>query len=316
MHEMEFWQLRYLIATADEGNYGRAAARLNVSQPSVTRAIQSLETELGVDLLRRGRGGFGMTEAGALFVAAARKLLDEADAAAGLARRAAQGEIGTIAIGFEASVVLARMPALVALYKREHADLVFEFLEMTTADQTAALLDRRIDMGVVAPFAPDDRIEAAPFISERLHAAVWSGHPTFKRDVVDLQTIAAEPIIASPHGGQCGLHVRIVDAFGRAGVHITTAAEVNDTQLMLDFVAARLGVALVPESVAACGHRGVTFLKIEPEERVNYSMIWLRDNDRPAVDRFRHFVQQQAPGEGEASPASDRPKRRSADAVS
>jgi len=313
MHEMEFWQLRYLIATADEGNYGRAAARLNVSQPSVTRAIQSLETELGVDLLRRGRGGFGMTEAGVLFVAAARKLLDEANTAAGLARRAAQGEIGTIAIGFEASVILARMPTLVALYKREHANVVFEFLEMTTVDQTAALVDRRIDIGVVAPFAPNNRIEAVPFISERLHAAVWSGHPTVERDAVDLQTIAAEPVIASPR--HCGLHARIVDAFGRAGVRMTTAAEVNDTQLMLDFVAARLGIALVPESVAARGHRGVTFLKIKPEEWVNYSMIWLRDSDRPAVDRFRQFVQQ-AHGEVEASPASDRPKQRSADAVS
>ena len=312
---MEFWQLRYLIATAEEGNYGRAAARLNVSQPSVTRAIQSLETELGVDLLRRGRGGFRMTEAGALFVAAARKLVDAANTAAGLARRAAQGEIGTIAIGFEASVVLARMPSLVSLYKSENADLVFEFSEMTTASQTAALLDRRIDIGVVAPFAPNDRIEAVPFISERLYAAVWSGHPTVERDAVDLQTIAAEPVIASPHGGHCGLHARIVDAFERARVHMTTAAEVNDTQLMLDFVAARLGIALVPESVAARGHRGVTFLKIKPEERVNYSMIWLRDNDRPAVDRFRQFVQQ-ALGEVVANPAFDRPKRRSAGAVS
>jgi DNA-binding transcriptional LysR family regulator len=254
-----------------------------------------------------------MTEAGMLFIAAARKLLDGANTAAGLARRAARGEIGTIAIGFEASLVLARMPTLVALYKRENADLAFEFLEMTTADQTAALLDRRIDIGVVTLFAPDNRIEAVPFTSEPLYAAVWSGHPTIERDAVDLQTIAAEPMIANPHGGHCGLHARIVDAFGRAGVRMKTAAEVNDTQLMLDFVAARLGIALVPESVAARGHPGVVFLEIQPEERVNYSMIWLRDNDRPAVDRFRQFMQQPHK-ELEASRSSDWRKGRSVDA--
>src|SRR5438270_10401421 len=148
---MEIWQLRYFLAVAEELNYGRAARKLNVAQPSVTRAVQGLEREIGVSLILRDKRRVELTPAGRGFAEDVRRLLSHAETSVRLARRTARGEVGSLTIGFEGSSAFAFIPQAVKAFRAGHPDFTFELLEMPTADQVAALKERRIDLGFVVP---------------------------------------------------------------------------------------------------------------------------------------------------------------------
>jgi DNA-binding transcriptional LysR family regulator len=281
---MELWQLKYFLAVADELNYGRAAARLSVAQPSVTRAVQGLESELGVTLFLRDKRRVELTPAGRVFADEARGLLAGLETGARQARRVERGEVGTLTIGFEGLSTFDFLPRAVQAFQARYPDVTVEFLEMSATDQAAALKDHRIELGFVVPPIDDPAIEVEVVGSESLVLAMPAAHRLAQQPTVKIALLAGERFIGSSTG--CGINRPIMAALGAAGAE-PPVARVSDTHLRLGFVAAGLGLTLVPTSAAQLTRTGISYRPLQPPVNVELAVARLKSaRADAALERF------------------------------
>jgi LysR family transcriptional regulator, benzoate and cis,cis-muconate-responsive activator of ben and cat genes len=281
---MELWQLRYFLAVADELNYGRAAARLNVAQPSVTRAVQGLENELGVTLFLRDKRRVELTPAGRMFADEARGLLAGLEMGARQARRVERGEVGALTVGFEGLSTFAFIPRAVQAFQGRYPDVTVELLEMPAAEQAAALKDHRIELGFVVPPIDDPAIEVEVVGSESLIVAMPATHRLARQPAVKTAQLAGERFIGS--SALCGINRPMMAALRAAGAE-QPLAQVNDMQLRLCFVAAGLGLTLVPASAAELTRAGISYRPLQPPVHVELAIARLKKARADAVlERF------------------------------
>jgi DNA-binding transcriptional LysR family regulator len=147
---MELRQLAYFEVIAEESHFGRASQRLSVAQPALTRQIQQLERELGVQLFDRAHRRIRLTEAGQALLVEARQLLAQAEQAKAAARRAARGETGRITVAFVGSATYGPLPLILRSFRERFPRVHLMLDEMDSSGQGAALMDRRVDVGVSA----------------------------------------------------------------------------------------------------------------------------------------------------------------------
>src|SRR5580765_5015079 len=147
----ELWQLRYFIAVAAELHFGRAAARLHISQPPLSRAIRALEEQLGVTLLARSRRRVELTAEGELFLGEARRIIDSLERAAGAVRALAAGERGRLRIGFVSLADYGVLPELLKAFKGARPGVSLALREMLSPDQANALTTGELDFGLLLP---------------------------------------------------------------------------------------------------------------------------------------------------------------------
>jgi DNA-binding transcriptional LysR family regulator len=281
---MELWQLKYFLAVADDLNYGRAAARLNVAQPSVTRAVQGLENELGVILFLRDKRRVELTPAGRLFADEARGLVAGLERGARQARRAERGEVGTLTVGFEGLSTFAFIPRAVEAFQARYPDVTVELLEMSATDQAAALKDHRIELGFVVPPIDDPAIEVEVVGSESLLLAMPAAHRLAQQPAVKTVQLAGERFIGS--STLCGTNRPMMVALRAAGAQ-QLVARVSDTYLRLCFVASGLGLALVPASVAELTRAGIGYRPLQPPVHVELAIARLKNaRADAALERF------------------------------
>jgi DNA-binding transcriptional LysR family regulator len=281
---MELWQLKYFLAVADELNYGRAAARLNVAQPSVTRAVQGLENELGVTLFLRDKRRVELTPAGRVFANEARSVLSGLERSARQARRVERGEVGTLTIGFEGLSSFAFIPHAVQAFQARYPDVTVELREMSATEQAAGLKDHRIELGFVVPPIDDPAIAVEVVGSESLVLAMPAAHRLAQQPTVKTAQLAGERFIGS--STLCGTNRPMMVAL-RAGAKPQVVAEVSDTQLRLGFVAAGLGVTLVPALVAELTRAGISYRPLQPPVHVELAIARLKNaRTDAALERF------------------------------
>jgi DNA-binding transcriptional LysR family regulator len=281
---MELWQLKYFLAVADELNYGRAAARLSVAQPSVTRAVQGLENELGVTLFLRDKRRVELTPAGRVFADEARGLLAGLEMGARQARRVERGEVGTLTIAFEGLSTFDFLPRAVQAFQAHYPDVTVEFLEMSATDQAAALKDHRIELGFVVPPIDDSAIEVEVVGSESLMLAMPAAHRLAQQTTVKIAQLAGERFISSSTA--CGTNRPIMVVLRTAGAE-PQVARVSDTHLRLCFVAAGLGLTLVPASVAELTRAGISYRPLQPPVHVELAVARLKSaRADAALERF------------------------------
>jgi LysR family transcriptional regulator, benzoate and cis,cis-muconate-responsive activator of ben and cat genes len=292
---MELWQLKYFLAVADELNYGRAAARLNVAQPSVTRAVQGLESELGATLFLRDKRRVELTPAGRVFADETRGLLAGLEASARQARRVERGEVGTLTIGFEGLSQFAFIPRAVQTFQVRYPDVSIQLLEMSATEQSVALKDHRIELGFVVPPIDDPAIEVEVVGSESLVLAMPAAHRLARQPTVKIADLAGERHIGS--STLCGVVNRpmVLALLGTVGPG-HQVAQVSDTQLRLCFVAAGLGLTLLPASAAELTLAGINYRPLQPPVHVELAIARLKSaRADAALERFveaaRHACQ-------------------------
>jgi DNA-binding transcriptional LysR family regulator len=247
---MELRQLRYFIAVAQELHFGRAAQRLHITQPPLSQQIQSLERELGVELLLRGRH-LSLTEAGRIFLEEACRVTTTADRAVSAAR--ATGErTSRLHVGFPATVA----PEIAALAIRTYRERYPEAGVSTTVAQTGehleALRTRQVHLAFVRIAAPeDDAMCFRQLQTEALHLVMSEEHPLARMSTVTVEQLANESIVLFPRSLDPTLHDYIVtDVCGRAGVELSVILEATTLESTLGAVRAKLGVAFIPTSTA------------------------------------------------------------------
>ena len=293
---MELRHLRYFVAVADALNFGRAARRLAISQPPLSRQIRALEEELGTPLLARTRRSVALTPAGAALLPEARRLLREAEALKEGARHLASGEAGTVALGFISVAAYNLLPALVPQFRRRHPGLKLALQEGLTDGVLAALGQGEIDVGMVLPPAGDPRLAYRPLVHERLVVALPArARDRFARGALSLAALADEPFILFPRKAGPGLYDLVVGCCERAGFTPRIDQEAIQMQTIVSLVAAGLGIALVPASLRHLRRTGVEYRPLRDRTPpAEIGLVWRAGDDSPGVRAFVALATEQA----------------------
>jgi DNA-binding transcriptional LysR family regulator len=283
---MELRHLRYFVAVAEALSFGRAAARLHISQPPLSRQIRALEAQLGTALFTRTRRSVRLTAAGAALLPEARRLLRDADALQAGARRLASGEVGTLALGFISVAAYNLLPELAPEFRRRHPGIRLALREATSDVQVAALQQGELDVGLVLP--PADAtggLDYAPLLEDTLVAAVPAGRGG--KGPIALAALRDEAFVLFPRAVGVALYDAIVDACRRAGFAPRVEQEAIQMQTIVSLVAAGMGVALVPAALVNLRRTGVVYRPLtDVRPRIELGIAWRAADDAPAVQTF------------------------------
>jgi DNA-binding transcriptional LysR family regulator len=285
MAALDLRRLRYFVGVAEELHFGRAARRLNLSQPSLSIQIRALERDVGTPLLARTQRRVELTEAGRVLLEDGRRLIGQSEAAIVHARRAAAGSIGRLAIGFVSTADYSILPPLVRRFRRKHPGVALKLRELTDNLQQALLLSGELDLGLSALPMPAPELMARPAFREPLIAAVPAAHALAKgARRIRLRALASEGFILFPRELAPGLYDLVIAACQRAGFTPTIAQEAIQMQTILGLVAAGLGVAVVPHCMSRLGRDDVRYLALDATGFVvETSALWQKSNAAPAL---------------------------------
>ena len=285
---MEFRHLRYFAAVAETLNFGRAAARLHISQPPLSRQIQALEQELGTRLFTRGTRGVRLTGAGRALVPEARRLLREADALVEGAQHLAEGGVGAVRIGFISTASYNVLPRVLPEFHRRRPGIRLHLHEATSDAQGALLREIEIDVGLLVPPIVEAGVRYAPLMREPLVAALPARRRWPQR--LALAALAQEPFILFPRQAGAGLYDLIVGYCSDAGFTPRIEQEAIQMPTIVSLVAAGMGVALVPASLRHMRRTGVVYRRLaETSPLMEVGLAWREGDEEPAVAAFvRH----------------------------
>ena len=286
---MELRHLRYFQAVAEERHFGRAAVRLHMAQPPLSQQIRHLETELGVTLLRRTTRRVDLTPAGEAYLVRVRAILQSVDAAGDEARRIGGGLEGRLVVGCVGSATYSLLPALARALREQLPGVDFAFRgEMLTPDQVAALREGSIDLALLRPWGdPADQsdLTMATLRAERYVVAVPEGHRLATRSRVRMADLRDEDLVVHSGHGRSAMYGAVVGLCRDAGFEPVIRHEVAETSTLVTFVAAGLGVAIVPEPVAQLVVAGATYRPLASRARMDLVVATRADDDSALLAR-------------------------------
>jgi DNA-binding transcriptional LysR family regulator len=285
---MELRRLRYFVAVAEALHFGRAAARLHISQPPLSRQIQQLEDEIGATLLQRSKRRVELTDAGAYLLVEARRLLADAERLGERVRRAASGEIGHLGLGFISAVDYSILPGVLSAYRKAYPGVTLELRELTSDVQLRELHDGRIDAGMLLAPVDDSALATLLLLREPLLVALPATDPLARGGGrVSLRALAVRPFILFPRTVAMALHDMIVGFCEAAGFVPRVAQEAIQLQTIVSLVSAGLGVALVPASLRDLRRSGVVYRPLrETSPLFTVLLAWRRSNRSVNLGHF------------------------------
>ena len=287
---MELRHLRYFVGVAEEQHFGRAAERLHIVQPALSRQIQDLEREMGFPLFDRLPRGVRLNAAGKLFLADARRILQDVEDAKRRAERIAHGKSGTLRIGIATAVSWHGMVADVfRRFRRELPDAELELHHLLSVDQVEAISTGRLDAGFAAGLLPMNQELAHWRIAEdRMVLAVPKGHPLTKRKGVRLRDLRGLPFIWFPRWVNPIFFDQLMQGCSRGGLRTPRVVqEAADRDTHLGLVQCRIGVSWQNETLLWHCPRGVALVPVvDMNVRLPFDLIWRRDNTSPLLQNF------------------------------
>ncbi|WP_428425008.1 LysR substrate-binding domain-containing protein [Methylibium sp.] len=289
---MELRQMREFLALAEERNFRRAAERLHMAQPPLTRQIRALEEELGTPLFVRTPKGVDLTEAGQVLLDEVPNLLSLANRAKERTQLAGKGMIGRIDVGIFGSGVLDVIPRLLARFHAERPKIEIELHHLSKAQQIEALRERRITVGFnrLFPREPDLVIETV--LRERLVVGLYKGHRLCKQREITVRDMDSEPLILYPNSPLPGLAQQVASAFQREGARMNVAQSVEDVLTCVALVAGGFGLCVATESTASLQLPGVVYrpLNCRYLKDIELACIHRRDDLSPILATFVDVV--------------------------
>jgi len=266
--------LRYFVAVADELSFTRAAGRLHLSQPALSKQIAGLETTLGARLLHRDRRQVSLTAAGAALHETARRLLADWDEAAAVVANAAAADTKLLRAGILTSLGRALFPAVLEHFAKHQPGWRVELRSFGWGDPTAGLADRASDVAFVRlPIGADD-IDYEVLATERRFVALSIGHPLACREAVDFAELAGEPFAALPASAG-PLRDFWLATNHRAGRPARIAAEVTTADEVFELVGSGAAVTLLSEGNATIYSRhGITCIPVTGLEPAQLAVAW------------------------------------------
>ncbi len=287
---MELRQLTYFVAVAQKLNFSRAAEELSVTQPGVSQQIRALENELGVQLFDRVGRRVALTRAGEVLLPHAYRLLAAVETARADVRELSQLTRGTASLGAPPTVSTHFLPSRLTRFRRRYPGLEVTLREAGTESLLRLIEASQLDLAIVVSDHLPAVVENTPLLAEKYVLAVGLLHPLSQQDSVAMADLAGEAFILFPEGYK--LREVTLAACKRAGFEPKVALDGGAMQSALEFVAAGLGVALVPQ-VALDGALGIRGLSIADQDlQRQLGLVWRRDRHLSAAARaLRDFLQ-------------------------
>lgn len=277
---MELRHLRYFVAVAEERNFTRAAERLFIAQPPLSRQIQQLEDELGTPLFERGTRPLQLTEAGRFFYAHATDMLARAKDVQAMTRRIGQIE-RTMAMGFVPSTLYGILPKIIRRFRAEYSHIELILHEMASVQQNEALKEGRIDVGFGRVRMDDPSVRRIVLREEAMMLAVPFEHPLgVAGKPVRLARLVNEPLILFPREPRPSFADQVLAAFRDRGLHPAHIQEVRELQIALGLVAAGVGLSIVPRSVHGMQRTDVTYLPLDEKGVTSPIVLAIRQMDQ------------------------------------
>ena len=292
---MNFKQLTYFIAVADELHFGRAADRLDMAQPPLSRQIKQLEEELGAILFNRGRSAITLTQAGERLLARGQSILAQLEDTRLEVRRLGQGAEGRLRIGFVGSATFGILPNIIRSYRANYPEVNLSLNPMNNADLHRALVSRELDLVFARPTLKDPEFLSKHLIEEKLILALPDIVDTGTRTVAKLERLMTHNLILYPERPRPSYADMVLKAVEDAGFTAPMRIWCMDLQTALSLVAVGEGVCIVPASVATAPRKGMKFLNIEPEiARTELSVNYRLDEQGVHVRNFVTIAQKVA----------------------
>ncbi len=248
---MELRHLRYFVAVAQERNFTRAAERLHIAQPPLSRQIQQLEEELGLQLFERESRPLKTTEAGRLFLEQATQLLERMESLRTMMERLKEAGRPRFVIGFEASTIYAALPQLIRRFRTVAPEVELSLVEMISFEQIVALKEGRLDVSFGRIRLEDPTVRRDVLRNEPLVAALPLAHPLAAQEgPLSLARLAGEPLIIYPREPHPSYADQVISLFHDRGLTPNIGHEARELQSAIGLVAAETGYAIVPISVS------------------------------------------------------------------
>jgi len=285
---MELRHLRYFVMAAEEGNISRAASRLHVSQPAVSRQIKDLEEELDVSLFHREPTGLRLTDHGSAALAHAREILRQANGMTeAMQRLAHRGKAMSVKVGFLPTALPGLLTEGMRTFHRSHPNACVQIFEMSPAEQEAALENGEIDLALIGEACPKVRKEyhVDTIRQTEMAVVVPDDHRLAKRKSVDLAELGADPFVTLHEGHFPGRPQLMAEMFSRAGIDPEVMLQANGLSELLGLVGGGAGVAIAPADLALLPHAGVMFLKLKkPKLPLAYAAAWRKTGDLSGIE--------------------------------
>lgn len=286
---LEHRQLQYFAAVAEELNFSRAADRLHMSQPPLSVAIRKLEREVGTELLTRTTREVRLTDAGAMFLVGARKILAELDSVVHATRRTAAGELGSLRVGFGAATRFETLPELARRLRARYPDVDLSAEEMRNTNMIPALRAGAIDAALCVCPEHGASIVAEAVRSERLVAVMPSGHPLAERRELQAGELSEEIFMLVARELAPRLHDSLVGACRKAGFQPSLSRHGLNGVWELTVLRDLGLVSLAPESVALELPAGVTAVPVV-DGRIETALVSRADDRSPVIASLREVA--------------------------
>ena len=286
---MELRHLRYFVAVAGEENVSRAARKLHVSQPGLSRQIRDLEDEIGFQLLERSAKSVRLTAAGKVFLTEAREVLLHADAAVNKARAVAHGGSGEIHVGYAPSLTVQILPPMLRVFQGEFPHVRVTLHDLSSEEMLTQLGTKKLQVALtVRP--PGKMLRGLSFVEIARYAmvvAVAPSHPLAKLKAITLQQVALEPLIGLNRKDYPEYHGDVKKLFAAVGRKPNFVEEHEGGTGIITAVEAGRGIALVPSSLACIVGARVKLISLKPAlPPIPVGAVWLKENDSELVKKF------------------------------
>ena len=291
---MELRHLRYFITVATELHFGRAAEKLHIAQPPLSKQIQDLEAELGFELFNRTKRSISLTPAGQAFLVEVNQIFQQLDRAIDIGRKTSRGELGQISIGFVGSATYNILPVMLQQFRDRYPHVQIELHELTTDRQLIWLREGRIDLGLIRPPIIGLDFASQIIFQESFVVVLPIDHHLAKLDKIELRLLATEPFILFPRQLAPGLYDPIIAICQAAGFSPQVVQECIQMQTIVSLVSANMGVSILPESIQEAQRQGVVYKPIVAsfgiEKLATIAIVWRLNDDSPTIDRLLELI--------------------------
>jgi DNA-binding transcriptional LysR family regulator len=294
LRQMELRHLRYFVAVAEELSFTKAAAKLRLAQPSLTRQVRNLEEEIGVQLLDRSNNRVALTEEGRLFLFDSKKLLAMCAESVAAVQRVNRGESQDLKIGYVANIHYGLLPATLGAFRKVHPGVALNLFDMTSAEQYRALDDRKIDLGFVGlrPALSGHALLSECVAHDTMLVALPPNHPLAKKAGVRLADLASQFFIGMSAKTHPGAREWLAETCQAAGFAGRILQEADSETTVMQFVADGLGVSLLPEPITGLPHEGVVFRPVIPPLLRESTIAWRADNPSKPLKDYIQIVKE------------------------
>lgn len=285
---MDLRRLKYFVAVAEELNILKAASRLNISQPPLTRQIKLLEDELDTQLFVRTPRGVELTDAGSILMEEARNILSLADIASERAYQAGQGKLGRIDIGIFGSAVFGMIPKILLAFRQTYPEVNIVLHSLNKGQQIEALRQRRLTIGFNRLLEAMPDISSEVVATEALFVALNRSNPLARKKEVRWIELAEHPMVLFPSGSRPSFIDWVIDLCRKEGFAPNVAQEVGDAVNGVALVASGFGVCIVPDSATNIKIPEVVYRPIagDPSPQVDLSCLYRSQDESPILQKF------------------------------